>query len=138
MYGVLRRSTKKCSKEHKIHREFIAACLLGGVLASIPAVALAQTTGGHRTCAAFCRSAFGPREAAECTRAGARGEGPCFECTPGVGPGPNFTPPECGTTGETFDPSWCERVDACTTGAFTCGMTADGRSDCQCQTTIDG
>jgi hypothetical protein len=84
----------------------MGGALLGGVLASIPGgVALAQRGGGNTACDEFCHTAFSGREAGQCASAGARGRGPCFECTPGVGPGPSFTP-ECGE-GETFNPTNC-------------------------------
>jgi hypothetical protein len=89
----------------------MGGALVGGALASIPGVALARP-GGNMACDEFCHANFTGREAAQCTKSGARGAGPCFECTPGVGPGPNFTPPECGT-GETFNPNTCQCESVC-------------------------
>jgi hypothetical protein len=56
--------------------------LFGGLVASIPGVALAQQ-GGNNACVRFCTQEFPPGpERARCIRQGARGEGPChrFGC----------------------------------------------------------
>ena len=92
--------------------KLIGGALLGGAFASIPGVALAQRAGGNRSCARFCHQVFSGRQAGECTSAGAHGEGPCFECTPGVGTGPNFTPTKCGA-GEIFNPDTCQCEVTC-------------------------
>jgi hypothetical protein len=68
----------------------MGSALLGGVLASIPGVALAQQD-GNSACAHFCNEVFPPGpERGQCKSQGAKGEGPCYECTPGLGGGPNF------------------------------------------------
>jgi hypothetical protein len=105
---------------------WMGGALVGGVLASIPGVALAQA-GGNSACDEFCHANFSGREAGKCTSAGAHGTGPCYTCTPGIGPGPNFVPPEC-PAGAEFNPTTCQcefqcgpGVD-CASGTFTiCG-----------------
>jgi hypothetical protein len=85
---------------------WMGGALVGSALASIPGVALARPS-GNMACDEFCHAVFTGRAAGQCTQSGTRGAGPCFKCTPGVGPGPNFTPPECGA-GERFNPSTCQ------------------------------
>jgi hypothetical protein len=68
---------------------WMGGALVGGVLASIPGVALAQQ-GGNSACDEFCHENFSGRAAGRCASAGAHGTGPCYECTPGIGPGPKF------------------------------------------------
>src|ERR671910_3161648 len=92
---------------------WMGGALVGGVLASIPGVALAEQ-GGNSACDEFCHANFSGRAAGQCTSAGAQGAGPCYTCTPGIGPGPHFTPPPCGP-GEEFNPETC----AC---ELTCGQ----------------
>jgi hypothetical protein len=60
----------------------LGSALVGGVLASIPGVALAQP-GGNSACVQFCKQEFPPGpERGRCISQGARGEGPChrFGC----------------------------------------------------------
>jgi hypothetical protein len=75
----------------------LGSALVGGVLASVPGVALAQQ-GGNRACVRFCKEAFPPGpERAECIRQGARGEGPChaFGCCVCTTPNPLESGSEC-------------------------------------------
>jgi hypothetical protein len=63
----------------------LGSALVGGVLASIPGVALAQpgAGGGNSACAQICAQMFPPGpERAQCISQGAQGEGPChrFGC----------------------------------------------------------
>jgi hypothetical protein len=76
-------------------------------LAAVPGAAWSAPA-GNTTCEEFCTGkAFRPgRQRGECTSLGARGEGPCYSCTVGVGPGPHFSP-QCGPT-EGFNPETCE------------------------------
>jgi hypothetical protein len=92
------------SRRHALR--WMGGALVGGVLASIPGVALAQP-GGNSACAHFCTQSFPPgSQRGQCTSQGAQGTGPCYSCTPGIGPGPNFVPPEC--PGGEFNPETCE------------------------------
>jgi hypothetical protein len=106
-FDQLARGLASGSVSRKQALKVLGGALLGGVLASIPGVALAQNAGGNSACDEFCHTVFGGQEAGLCTSAAARGGGPCFECTPGVGPGPNFTPPECAA-GEEFNEDTCQ------------------------------
>jgi hypothetical protein len=82
------------------------AALVGVTTASIPGVAWA-VNGGNSACAHFCNQAFPPGpQRGKCKSEGAHGEGPCYECTPGVGPGPHFTP-RCRPN-EKFNPKTCK------------------------------
>jgi hypothetical protein len=95
---------------------WMGGALVGGALASIPGVALAQE-GGNSACAHFCTQTFPPGpQRGECTSQGAHGTGPCYECTPGIGPGPHFTP-QCGAN-EVFNPETC--ACDCAEGFETC------------------
>jgi hypothetical protein len=61
---------------------WMGGALIGGVLASIPGMALAQER-GNNACVQFCTREFPPGpERALCISQGARGEGPChrFGC----------------------------------------------------------
>jgi hypothetical protein len=79
----------------------MGGALVAAALAAVPggAAAWAQASypAGNSACARFCKEIFpSGREAAQCTRQGAQGGGPCYECTPGIdGPvtGPNFQCP---------------------------------------------
>jgi len=87
----------------------LGSALVGGVLASIPGVALAQQ-GGTRACEQFCTQAFPPGpERGRCISQGAQGGGPCYSCIPGIGPGPHFTP-QCAPNAE-FNPEACQCED---------------------------
>ena len=120
---------------------WMGGALAGAALASVPGVAFAAA-GGNSACDEFCHANFSGRAAGECTSAGAHGTGPCYTCTPGIGPGPNFTTPPCGTN-EVFNPETC----LCETGGggpnqpcdtFVCGnplCAGDGTSieeSCAC------
>lgn len=106
------------------------AALFGGMVASIPGVALAQQ-GGNRACVQFCTQEFPPGpERRQCISQGARGEGPCHRfgccvCTTedplasGSGCSPNVTSQEqccesCSSQGFTI----CDFVSGPT--PFTC------------------
>ncbi len=128
----------------------MGAVLVGGALSSFPGAAWAAKGGGggKSACAKYCKTLFGGDTAAqaECTAQGTKGTGPCFSCTPGVGPGPNFVPPDCA--GGEFNTETCECGDpvpeelclgvepgecgTCTRpfgyppGACHCGTLADG------------
>jgi hypothetical protein len=95
---------------------WMGGALAGAAFASVPGVAFAAPE-GNSACDAFCHANFSGRAAGECTSAGAHGTGPCYTCTPGIGPGPNFTPPQCGTN-EVFNPQTC--ACACAEGFETC------------------
>jgi hypothetical protein len=113
--------------------------LLGGTLASIPGVALAQQ-GGNRACVRFCKQVFPPgRERGQCISQGARGRGPCYSCTPGIGPGPHFTP-QCGPN-EEFNPETCECEAVGCSPAGSCDNAlsgCDGDPECVCFETVEG
>ena len=107
-------------------------------MASIPGVALAQE-GDNSACDEFCHANFSGRAAGKCTSAGARGTGPCYECTLGIGPGPHFSP-QCGPN-EEFNPETCKCVASDCTGSdvfcadvIPCGP--DGA--CLCLNTTEG
>jgi hypothetical protein len=99
---------------------WMGGALVGAALASVPEVAWAAP-GGNSACAPFCNQLPPGPERGECTSQGAMGEGPCYSCTPGIGPGPNFVPPEC--SGGEFNPETCECEVACPTGTTLCGGT---------------
>src|SRR5918994_5548136 len=85
---------------------WMGGALVGGVLASIPGVAFAQQ-GGNSACALFCAQTFPPGpERGKCASQGAHGTGHCYECTPGIAPGPHFIP-QCAPN-EEFNPETCE------------------------------
>jgi hypothetical protein len=117
---------------------WMGGALVGGVLASIPGVALAQE--GNSACDEFCHANFSGRAAGQCTSAGARGAGPCYTCTPGIGPGPHFTPPPCGPN-EEFNPETCECVSVCPEpiicGVFT-PLCGPGTEACVCVESVEG
>jgi hypothetical protein len=114
---------------------WMGGALVGGVLASIPGVALAQE-GSNSACDEFCHANFSGRAAGQCTRNGAHGAGPCYECTPGIGPGPHFSTPQCGN--EEINPETCECEDSiCEQGVcgpveFACASvpTTEGQTIC--------
>jgi hypothetical protein len=89
----------------------MGAALVGGAMASIPGMAWAAKGGGggKSSCAKYCTSLFGGDTAAqaECTSQGTKGTGPCYSCTPGVGPGPNFTP-NCIAPHTKFNDDTCQ------------------------------
>ena len=59
---------------------WMGGALVGGVLASIPGVALAQQ-GGNSYCAHYCTQAFPPgQERGQCISDAAHGTGACFAC----------------------------------------------------------
>lgn len=106
---------------------------------------------GNSPCAHFCERVRPPgEERGKCTSAGAHGTGPCFECIPGVGAGPNFQPPTC-PDGQTFNTQSCQcegggcTVPVCTfeTG-FQCGGPICGCPNspsgvfCWCVRTAEG
>jgi hypothetical protein len=90
----------------------MGGALVGAALASVPGVAWAAP-GGNSACARFCTQNFpsGP-ERGECTSQGAQGGGQCYECTPGIGPGPNFVVPEC-PGGAEFNTEACQCEAPC-------------------------
>jgi hypothetical protein len=104
---------------------WMGGALVGAALAAVPGAAWAQapTPAGNSACARFCHQIFPPGgpEAGQCTSQGAQGGGPCYSCTPGIGPGPHFTP-QCGPN-EEFDPETCECVSGCPPGTTLCGNT---------------
>jgi hypothetical protein len=95
---------------------WMGGALAGAALASVPGVAFAAE-GGNSACDEFCHANFSGRAAGQCTSAGAHGTGPCYTCTPGIGPGPNFTIPPCSPN-EVFNPQTC--ACACAEGFETC------------------
>ena len=113
--------------------------LVGAAVASVPGLAWAAP-GGNSACAQFCTANFPPGpQRRQCTSQGARGGGPCYECTPGIGPGPNFVPPDC--PGGDFNTETCEcgavmecaRSEDLCAGAFCCP-----NSTCECFWTTEG
>jgi hypothetical protein len=111
----------------------MGAALVGGALASFPGAAWAAKGGGggKSACAKYCKTLFGGDTAAqaECTAQGTKGTGPCFACTPGVGPGPGFTP-NCTTPKTQFNSSTCQ----CECPATTCGTNETlNPSTCLCE-----
>jgi hypothetical protein len=66
----------------------MGGALVGAALASVPGVTWAAfPNGGNSACAQFCTQAFLPgREREQCISQGARGAGPCYECTRGDWP----------------------------------------------------
>lgn len=120
---------------------WMGGAVVGGVLASIPGVALAQE-GGNSACDEFCHQNFSGRAAGKCTSAGAHGTGPCYECTPGIGPGPNFVTPECPGGEFNLETCECEQISACSGSqepcdvAFPCGSSEFG--ECVCFITAAG
>jgi hypothetical protein len=119
---------------------WMGSALVGGALASIPGVAFASHkgtphggggNGGRSSCAQFCNTLFGEGTTAqeECVSQGARGTGPCYSCTPGAGPGPNFTP-SCTAPKTQFNSSTCE----CECPATTCGTNETlNTTTCLCE-----
>ena len=108
-------------------------------MASIPGVALAQEAGGNSACDEFCHENFSGRAAGTCTSAGARGRGPCYECTPGIGPGPHFTP-ECEPN-EEFNPETCTcEAVGCSGSTEVCAdlFTCGANNECACYNTTEG
>jgi len=95
---------------------WLGGALAGAAFASVPGAAFAAPE-GNAACDEFCHENFSGRQAGECTSAGAHGTGPCYTCTPGIGPGPNFTIPQCGPN-EVFNPQTCACV--CAEGFETC------------------
>jgi hypothetical protein len=96
----------------------MGAALVGGTLASLPGVAWAAPE-GNSACDAFCHQNFSGRQAGTCSKKGARGTGPCYECT-AAGCGPNFTKPTtCPVTGQTYNCSACQCE--CPSGQVVCG-----------------
>jgi hypothetical protein len=121
---------------------WMGGALAGAAFASVPGVAFAAA-GGNTACDEFCHENFSGREAGECTSAGTQGTGPCYSCTPGIGPGPHFTPPQCAPS-EEFNPETCEcepvacagnplPEGACTHQAI-CG---EADQDCSCLPTTE-
>ena len=101
---------------------WMGGALVGGVLTSIPGVALAQQ-GGNSACDKFCHENFSGRAAGKCTSAGAHGTGPCYECTPGIGPGPNFI--GCDPLG-----GICDSLARCNSPNCFCYETREGCGLC--------
>jgi hypothetical protein len=119
----------------------MGAALVGGALASLPGAGWASHKGtphggggggggsggggGKSSCAKYCKTLFGGDTAAqeECVSQGTKGTGPCYSCSPGAGPGPNFTPscPE----GQEFDASSCKCAYCRTQGGVTHCCPAD-------------
>ena len=96
----------------------LGGALVGAALASVPGAAWAAE-GGNSACAKFCRRHFLPgRERGECISAGARGEGPCFEC----GERPCF---ECVS-----DEVECSTAEVC--GCTCVGNKCTGTVNCVC------
>jgi hypothetical protein len=94
----------------------LGGALVGSVLASVPGVAWAAE-GGNSACAKFCRENFPPgRERGQCIKAGARGEGPCFDNGGG----------NClnGATECPFQ-FGCQNSESCF-----CATTVEGRNTC--------
>jgi hypothetical protein len=125
--------------------KWFGAAIAGTLLASIPGVALGQSSQGsgdvQAACAEFCRNypfggVIGRQDLVHrCIAQGARGTGPCFECSPGltsglVGPGYDTSCPE----GQSFDVPHCRCVGTCTAAGASCG--SDG--SCCCLPTIEG
>ncbi len=98
----------------------VVGAFVGSMLASIPRVARAQDRErGNRACAHFCAKIFPPGpQRGKCVSDAAHGRGPCFSCTPGVGPGPNFVPPPCPGN-QTFNTTTCQCEAGCTLQACT-------------------
>jgi CXCXC repeat len=118
----------------------MGAALVGGSLASLPGVAFAAPE-GNSACDAFCHENFSGRQAGQCTRAGARGAGPCYSCTPGIGPGPHFTTPECGNN-LVFNPNTCACPVPCSPAGI-CGFPffqhgCEGDGGCFCTQQVEG
>jgi hypothetical protein len=109
---------------------WMGGALAGAEVASLPGVAFAAA-GGNTACDAFCHQNFSGRQAGNCTRAGARGTGPCFECTTAGGCRPSFTKPSCtGVTGQSYNCSTCKCE--CPSGQVACG------SQCCSGTCVNG
>jgi hypothetical protein len=86
---------------------WMGGALVGAAVASVPGLAWAAPD-GNSACAHFCTQTFPPgSQRGECTSQGAQGTGPCYSCTPGIGPGPHFTPPQCAPS-EEFNLETCE------------------------------
>jgi hypothetical protein len=103
---------------------WMGGALAGAAFASVPGVAFAAA-GGDSACAEFCHANFSGREAGKCTSAGAHGTGACYDCTPGIGPGPKFVPPDC-PPGQEYNPTTC----ACEGGACEPGSCGGGFVPC--------
>jgi hypothetical protein len=134
----------KCLASGTISRRqalrWIGAAVFGGALASLPGAAWGARL--DRNCLNFCRGVFPGDLAAqrECIRQGAQGTGPCYSCTPGIGPGPHFTTPQCGTN-ETFNPETCECEVVGCSPAGSCGniqLGCEGDPNCGCLQTVEG
>ncbi len=109
----------------------LGGALVGGALASLPGMAWASG-GGNSACARFCNRVFAPGpQRGRCKSQGARGRGPCYSCTPGLGPGPHFTP-QCSPN-EEFDPETCEcEATTCIPGSCDNGFTTCDPVGCLC------
>jgi hypothetical protein len=118
--------------------KLLGAALVGGTLASLPGVAWAAPE-GNSACDEFCHQNFSGREAGTCTRRGVRGTGPCYSCTPGIGPGPHFTTPQCGNN-LVFNPNTCACPVPCSPagscGSFQTGC--EGDNGCFCTQQVEG
>jgi hypothetical protein len=85
---------------------WMGGALVGAAVASVPGGAWAVSSNEQSACVAFCNQVFPlGRRRRRCINQGARGRGPCYSCTPSVGPGPNFVPPKC--SGGEFNPDTC-------------------------------
>ena len=116
---------------------WMGGALAGAAVACLPGVAFAAA-GGNRACDQFCHQNFSGRQAGKCTRAGAHGTGACFECTPGIGPGPRFTTPPCGTN-EEFNPETCAcETVTCSPGTCARPSTCGENRNCLCVQTVEG
>jgi hypothetical protein len=117
----------------------MGAALVGGALASLPGAAWASHKGtphggggggggggGKSSCAKYCKTLFGGDTASqeECVSQGTKGTGPCYSCTQGAGPGPNFVEPSC-SQGQEFDASSCKCAYCRTQGGVTHCCPAD-------------
>jgi hypothetical protein len=127
----------------------MGAALVGGALASLPGAGWASHKGtphggggrggggGKSSCAKYCKTLFGGDTAAqeECVSEGAQEAGPCYSCTPGVEPGPNFVTPDC--PGGEFNTESCECVARLCTGG-TGGLPCNGNATCRCGLDVNG
>jgi hypothetical protein len=108
---------------------WMGGALVGAALASLPGVAWAAN-GGNSACAHFCNEVFPPGpQRGQCKSQGAQGEGPCYECTPGIGSGPNFAPPPC--TGGEFNTETCQCEATCP--PCTAPKVPNPANNCQCE-----
>jgi len=120
---------------------WMGGAIAGAAFASVPGVAFAAT-GGNLACDEFCHENFSGRETGQCVcEPGAHGMGPCYQCTPGIGPGPNFVPPPC-LPGQEFNPETCqcEAATDCTGSAQFCHVPFPCGPDnaCLCLNTTEG